>query len=282
MGIAITALSHGSMLRTRTSILSGVTIPQACNRASHNLATVVGGLSISLIISPIWSQIYSMGFTSRFRTDHCMTPTSSLLENCVYFVQYGVWHCHIQIQNSFGKLPWPREGYFGARSQCSVAGWPCHPTPPAPLCLIHGKHPMPWGRGRHFHPVLGCNSPLVSHQHADELGHNHHSGKGWTWTHLQISYETSADGSSSGAYVPIRWVSGDDHESVWGIWLDILSDTKLLLNVFGPSGQKRDVQFAWSVLPWISMMRETFSLHDSNKGTVFPWSSSADAHMAFG
>ena len=84
------------------------------------------------------------------------------------------------------------EGDFGARCQCSVAGWLCHPPPPALLCLMSGKHPIPWERGLHFHPFLECNSPLVSHQHADEVGHDHHSGKGWTWSHQQIPHVTSA------------------------------------------------------------------------------------------
>ena len=102
---AITALSRRGMLHTRTSILSGVTGTQACNRASRNVATVVGGLSIYLTNSPIWSQICSMEFRSGRRADHCMTSTSSPLENCVYFVQFGVWHCHVQAQHFFVKLP---------------------------------------------------------------------------------------------------------------------------------------------------------------------------------
>ena len=178
--------------------------------------------------------------------------TSTSLENCVCFAQYGVWHCHVQAQNFFGKLPYPREGDFGARWQCGVAGRPCHPPPPAPICLLQGKHPTPWRRGRHFQPFFGCNSPSVFHQHADELGHNHHSGKGWTCTHQQISQETSADGSTSGAWAPICDVGDGDHESVWGMWLDVLSDTPQLPNVFGPCGQRHDVKVAWSALPWFS------------------------------
>ena len=53
---AITTLNRRGMLRTRTSILSGVTAPQAFDRASRNLNTVVGRLSISLINIPIWSK----------------------------------------------------------------------------------------------------------------------------------------------------------------------------------------------------------------------------------
>ena len=55
-----------------------------------------------------------------------------------------MWHCHVQAQNFFGKLPYPKEGGFGARWQCGVAGRPCHPPPPAPICLLHGKHPTSW------------------------------------------------------------------------------------------------------------------------------------------
>ena len=50
---------------------------QACNRASRNLATVVGGLSISMKSNPIWSQICPMGFRSGLRAGHCMDSTSS-------------------------------------------------------------------------------------------------------------------------------------------------------------------------------------------------------------
>ena len=49
----IMALSRRGMPRTRTSILSGVTVHQACNKASRNLATVVGGLSTTPVNSPI-------------------------------------------------------------------------------------------------------------------------------------------------------------------------------------------------------------------------------------
>ena len=95
---------------------------------------------------------------------------------------------------------------------------------------------------------LGATVPLVSHQHTDELRHDHHSGKDWTWTHRQISHET--DGSISGACVAMCSVGGDAHESVWGFWLDVLSDTRLLPNIFGLCGQKHDVHFALSALPW--------------------------------
>ena len=145
---AITTLSLRRVLHTRASILSGVTAPQACNRDFRNLATVVGRLSISQINCPIWSQICSMGFGSGLRAGHCMTSTPLLM--------WEKW------QNFFGKLPLPREGDFGARWQYSVAGWPCHPPSPAPICPMHGKPPILWGRGSHFHLFLGCNSPLVS------------------------------------------------------------------------------------------------------------------------
>ena len=45
------------------------------------------------------------------------------------------------------------EGDLGARCQCSIASCPCHPPPLAPICLMRGKQPIPWGRGRHFHPL---------------------------------------------------------------------------------------------------------------------------------
>ena len=121
------------------------------------------------------------------------------------------------------KVTLAQRGDFGARCQCRIADWPCYPPPPAPIGLVQGKHPISWGRGSHFHSFLGCNSPLVSHQHANELGHGHHSGKGWTWTHQQISHETSGDGSGSSACVPICGIVGDDMSrygaSDWTSWV---------------------------------------------------------------
>ena len=95
----IMALSHRGMLRTRSSILSGVTAPQACNKASRNLATVVRGLSRSLSNSLIWSQICSMGFRSGLWAGHCMTltphPSSQPhpSRKKLYFVQYVELSC---------------------------------------------------------------------------------------------------------------------------------------------------------------------------------------------
>ena len=183
----IMALSHRGMLRTRTSILSGVTAPQACNR---NLATVVRGLSRSLSNSLIWSQICSMGFRSGLWAGHCMTltphpssrPHPSRRKLCVFRAVCGIVMCKHKISLESSPIP----GDFGATCQCSIAGSLCHPPTPAPICLMHGKHPIPWGRGWHFHPFLGCNSKLVFHQIANELVHTHHSGKGYTWTSTNI------------------------------------------------------------------------------------------------
>ena len=88
---AITALSRRGMLLTRTSIPSWVTVPQACNKASRNLSTVLGGLSISLINSPIWSEICSMRFRSGLQAGHCMTSTSfPARKMCVFRAVWGV------------------------------------------------------------------------------------------------------------------------------------------------------------------------------------------------
>ena len=136
---------------------------------------------------------------------------------------------------------------------------------------MHGSTPYHeggGGGGGHFHPFLACNSPLVSHQHTDELGLDHHSGRDWTWTHQQISHETSADGSSSAACMPIRGVGGDDHESVCGILLDALGDTHLLPNVFGPCGQKHNVQ-SYQLYPDSRRWDKPVSPHGSDKDNVF-------------
>ena len=173
-----------------------------------------------------------MGFRSRLRAGHCMIATSSPARKlCVFRAAWGVALSCIST-NFFGKLSWPREGDFGARCQCSIAVWPCNAPLPALICLMQRKHSIPWERGRHFHLFVGLNSPLVSHHHTDELGHGHQSGEGWTWIHQQISHDTSANGSSSSVCVLIRAIGVDDHESVWGIWLDVLSDTLLPSKVF--------------------------------------------------
>ena len=66
--------------KARTSILPGVTAPQACNKASRNLVILVGGLSISLI--NIWSQMCSIGFRSGFQTGHLISCPAGKLRTC--------------------------------------------------------------------------------------------------------------------------------------------------------------------------------------------------------
>ena len=63
----------------------------------------------------------------------------------------------------------------------------------------------------------------------------------WLWTHQQITHVTSADGFSSGARVPTCRGDGDGQASVWGIVMDVSSDIQLLLNIFGPCGQRHGV-----------------------------------------
>ena len=55
------------------------------------------------------------------------------------------------------------------------------------------------------------------------------SGRGCPWTHCQISHDTSADGSISGISMATCFSGGHDKESVWGIWLYVLSDVQPLL-----------------------------------------------------
>ena len=100
----IKALSLRGMLGIRTSIPSGFTAHQACNRAFRNIATVVGGLFISLINSPIWSQICSMVLWSGLWAGHCMTSTSSPARK-VFFVQYVMCPCYVQAKNSLESRP---------------------------------------------------------------------------------------------------------------------------------------------------------------------------------
>ena len=72
----------------------------------------------------------------------------------------------------------------------------------------------------------------------------------------------------------------DDQKYIWGICLDILSDTKLLLNVFWPCKEAHGLVFAWSVLPWSLALRETCSSSwHQRHGLFFMWSSSTDARV---
>ena len=59
------------------------------------------------------------------------------------------------------------------------------------------------------------------HQHVDQLGHDHYSCRGWTWTPQQISDETNNDGSRLGAYVKTCGGGEGDQESIAGISLDL-------------------------------------------------------------
>ena len=74
---AITTLIRRRMLRTRTSILSGIIAPQAFNRASRNLTTITMSVIHISEKSPIWSKKCFMGFRLGLRESHCMTSTSS-------------------------------------------------------------------------------------------------------------------------------------------------------------------------------------------------------------
>ena len=120
---------------------------------------------------------------------------------------------------------------------------------------------------------LECNSPLVSHLFADKLGHDHHSGKGWTWTHQPISHDTSADGSSSDACVPIRGVGGNDHEcqsgaSGWMSWAT-LSFNLTSLNHAGRN--MTSTSSPDQLYPDSRWWEKLVSPHDSDKCRVFLW-----------
>ena len=123
---------------------------------------------------------------------HCMTSTSSPARKVrVFRAVYGVALSFTSVK-ILCKFALAQRMTFW----CTMAMYHCWLTVPSTttICDLPNawKAPIPWGKGRHFHQFLGCNSPLVSHQHADGLGHDHHSGKGWIWTHQQISHGTSA------------------------------------------------------------------------------------------
>ena len=72
-------------------------------------------------------------------------------------------------------------------------------------------------------------------------GHDDQSSIGWPWTHHRISHGTGADGSSFEACLATCGGSSYDQGSVWGIFLDVLSDIQLIINVTGSCGQRRGV-----------------------------------------
>ena len=81
---------------------------------------------------------------------------------------------------------------------------------------------------------FGRNNPLDFQQHDETFGYGHYSSMGWPWTHHQKSDETRAAGAS---IVPASLGGGigDDKELVWEIYLEVLSNIQLLLNVFEPT-----------------------------------------------
>ena len=132
------------------------------------------------------------------------------------------------------------------------------------------KAPHTMRKGPTFPPVSWMQQStnlLVSHQHDDELGHGHHSGKGWTWAHQKVLHEASADGSSSGACVPIRGVGGVDHAPVWGIWH--LSDS-CYQTCLDRASRNTTTSSPEQLYPDSRRWEKPVTSHDSDKGTVFP------------
>ena len=64
------------------------------------------------------------------------------------------------------------------------------------------------------------------------------------------------------------WRHSSDQVSVWAIWLGILSNIRLLPNVFGPCRQRHWIQFTWSAPKLAWEPRETCSPSWYEKGTV--------------
>ena len=140
---------------------------------------------------------------------------------------------------------------------------------------MQGKHPIPWAGevdiSIHFVFFWVQQFISLSQKHTAELGHDHHSGKGWTWTHQQISHDTSADGCSSSVCVPIRGVGGDDHDSSgasdWTSW-EIRNCYKTSLD---GAGRNTTSSSPDELYPGSQWWEKVVSPHDSGKSTVFPW-----------
>ena len=101
------------------------------------------------------------------------------------------------------------------------------------------------------------------------------SSRAWPWTHHWISYEISANGSSSGVCLTKCGGDNDDQESVWGIVLCALSDIQLPSSGYKRSLDCADKDMASSSSdqprPHSRRWEKTLSPHDTEKGTVLLW-----------
>ena len=86
-------------------------------------------------------------------------------------------------------------------------------------------------------------------------------------------HATSADGSSSNACVPTCGAGVYDQESVWGIYMNVLSDMPLLLNAFGPCGQWSNLIAERNPLPFMirRRVRSSFCVIVFNRRPCSPW-----------
>ena len=194
-----------------------------------------------------------MGLRSGLLAGHCMTSTSSPAEKLSVF--RAAWGVALSSTNTifFWKFALAQRRRFCAKCQCWLT---------VPLATTGSDLPDAWKAPHTKREGLTFQSVSWRQQPTSLTNTSTNSGTTIKVVKAepghQISFETSADGSSSSACVPIRSVGGcGDHESVWCISLDVLGDTQLLPKVFGPCGQKHDTQFIWSALPWFSTMRET-------------------------
>ena len=64
-------------------------------------------------------------------------------------------------------------------------------------------------RPRELYLFLGYNNPLAFQQNDEKPGDSHCNCRGCLWLHQQITYETSAGGSSFGVCVPTSGGGGD-------------------------------------------------------------------------
>ena len=75
---------------------------------------------------------------------------------------------------------------------------------PARMCMLHGRHLIPWRRGRETHTFLGNNKTTLSPTCRQTLAQPPEA-KSWTRTRELKSYENNAVASNSLSLCPLLW-----------------------------------------------------------------------------
>ena len=183
-----------------------------------------------------------------------------------------MWHCHIQAQNFFGSCTSPRKEILPQDANEVLLVDRSIYRHQLRFAWCMDSAPYHEGRGWHFHPFLRCSSPLVPHQHADELRPDHHSGTGWTWTHnkyhmrpvLVVLVPVPACPYAASAVMAMSRseASGSTSWVVTRSWYQTSLDH---------AGRNTTATSPDQLYPDSRRWEKPFSPHYSDKGRVFPW-----------